>query len=209
MNWIWFGLMAVGLLFGAINGRMQEVTDAAVAGAEKAVELAIGLVGIMALWLGVMRIAERAGVVTLLARLLRPLLRRVFDDVPPGDPAMGAMVMNIAANMLGLGNAATPLGLKAMQELQRLNPRREWASDAMCTFLAINTSSVQLIPVSAIALLASAGSREPTWIIVPALLATTVSTAVGLTAALTLRRLPCFRLPAPGEGEPASAGAAP
>jgi len=201
MNWIWFGLMAVALLFGAANGQMQQVTEGAVAGAKLAVELAIGLVGIMALWLGVMRIAERAGFVTFLARLLRPLLRRLFDDVPPDHPAMGAMVMNIAANMLGLGNAATPLGLKAMQELQQLNPRRDWASDAMCTFLAINTSSVQLIPVSAIALMVHAGSREPTWIIVPALLATTVSTAVGVTAALTLRRLTCFQLPAEPQDE--------
>ena len=161
MNWIWFLLMGFSLVFGAINGRMGEVTDAAIAGAELAVELAIGLIGVMALWLGIMKIAEATGLVRGLARLLKPILTRLFPDVPGDDPAMGAITMNLAANMFGLGNAATPLGLKAMQELQRVNPHKECASDAMCTFLAINTSSVQLFPVMAVALMAEAESAEP------------------------------------------------
>lgn len=199
MNWIWFGLMAISLIFGALNGRMKEVTDAAIGGAELAVELAIGLIGVMALWLGIMKIAEKAGLVKGLARLLKPILTRLFPDVPGDHPAMGAMTMNLAANMFGLGNAATPLGLKAMQELQEVNPHKDIASDAMCTFLAINTSSVQLFPVMAVALLADAKSTEPTWIIVPAFLATLVSTIVAITASKGLRRLPWFAIPAPAE----------
>ena len=194
MNWIWFLLMGFSLVFGAINGRMGEVTDAAIAGAELAVELAIGLIGVMALWLGIMKIAEATGLVRGLARRLKPIRTRLFPDVPGDDPAMGAITMNLAANMFGLGNAATPLGLKAMQELQRVNPHKECASDAMCTFLAINTSSVQLFPVMAVALMAEAESAEPTWILVPAFLATLVSTIVAITAARTLRRLPFFAI---------------
>src|SRR4051812_13069485 len=148
----------------------------------------------MALWLGVMRLAERAGLVQKIARALHPVMRRLFPDVPPDHPAMGSMLMNMAANMLGLGNAATPLGLRAMRDLEQLNPRPSVASNAMCTFLAINTASVQLIPATAIALLASAGSTRPTAIVGTALLATLCAATVAITAAKLLEKLPFFRL---------------
>ena len=151
--------------------------------------------GIMALWLGLMRLAEKSGLVDILARVLRPVLRWLFPDVPAHHPAMGSMVMNIAANMLGLSNAATPLGLRAMQDLEKLNPRPGTATNAMCTFLAINTSSVQLIPATTIAILAAAKATNPTQIIGPSLFAACCATAAGLIAVKFLEKLPMFALP--------------
>src|SRR6266849_10232446 len=148
----------------------------------------------MALWLGVMRLAERAGLVQKIARGLRPLTRRLFPDVPADHPAMGSMLMNMAANMLGLGNAATPLGLRAMRDLETLNPRPGVATNAMCTFLAINTSSVQLIPATAIAILAASGSTRPTAIVGTALLATLCAATVAVLSAKFFERLSFFRL---------------
>lgn len=209
LNYIWLTLLAAGILVAL--GRdlaaprapdappafpaLEAVTNEGIVGSAKtAVTLAIGLVGIMALWLGVMKIAEEAGLIARLAVLLRPLTVRLFPDVPADHPAMGAMIMNISANMLGLSNAATPLGLKAMQELNRLNPRTGTATDAMCTFLVINTSNVQLIPATVIAIRAAAGSAAPTEILGPAILATTISTVVGVVTVRLLARLPAFRL---------------
>jgi spore maturation protein SpmA len=157
--------------------------------------IALPLAGVMALWLGLMRLADKSGLMHALARLLRPVMTRIFPDVPADHPAMGSMIMNMAANMLGLANAATPLGLRAMQDLERLNPRPGTATNAMCTFLALNTSSVQLIPASAVAILAAAGSVQPTAIIGTALVATTCSTLAGLVAVKTLEKLPFYRLP--------------
>jgi spore maturation protein SpmA len=167
------------------------------------VTLALGLIGIMALWLGVMRLAEHAGLIQTIARALRPLLRRLFPEVPEDHPAMGSMVMNIAANMLGLNNAATPLGLRAMRDLETLNPVPGTATNAMCTFLAINTSSVQLIPMTAVAVLVAADAAQPSAIIGTAFLATLCSTAAGLSAVKLLERLPAFRLPNPVAPSPA------
>lgn len=161
--------------------------------AKTAVELAIGLIGIMALWLGVMKIAEQSGLVAKLAALVRPVTTRLFPDVPPDHPAMGAMIMNISANMLGLSNAATPLGLKAMEELNKLNTKAGTATDAMCTFLVINTSNVQIIPATVIALRAAAGSANPTEILGPVLVATAVTMVVGVTTVKLLARLPYYR----------------
>src|SRR5436309_1759268 len=148
----------------------------------------------MALWLGLMRLAERAGLVQRIARGLRPIMRRLFPDVPPQHPAMGSMVMNMSANMLGLGNAATPLGLRAMRDLETLNPRPGVATNAMCTFLAINTSSVQLIPATAIAILAASGSKRPTAIVGTALLATLCAASVAIISVKLLEKLPVFRI---------------
>src|SRR6185295_6128345 len=150
------------------------------------VDTALPLVGIMALWLGIMRLAERAGLVALLARLLRPVMRWLFPDVPPEHPAMGSMLLNIAANMLGLGNAATPLGLRAMRDLESLNPRPGTATNAMCTFLAINTSSVQLIPVTAIGILAANQSTNPTAIVGTAIMASACAAVAGIALAKLL-----------------------
>jgi spore maturation protein A len=165
LNHIWLALVVLAVAIGGWSDRLNEVTAGAFDGAKTAVTIALGLIGVMALWLGVMRLAERAGLVQRIARGLRPIMRRLFPDVPPEHPAMGSMLMNMAANMLGLGNAATPLGLRAMRDLETLNPRPGVASNAMCTFLAINTASVQLIPATAIALLAAAGSVRPTAIV--------------------------------------------
>lgn len=194
LNWIWLGLLAIAALLAGFTGRLPSMTEGAIRAAETSVSVAVGLIGVMALWLGLMRLAEKSGLVGTLATLLRPLLRRLFPDVPDGHPAMGSMVLNIAANALGLTNAATPLGLRAMRDLQSLNPRPDTATDAMCTFLAINTGSVQLIPTTAIAILAANGSRNPTAIIGTTLLATACSSAAGLVVVKSARRLRWFRL---------------
>ncbi len=196
LNVIWLGLIVLAVLLGGFSGRLPEVTAAAFDACKMAVmSLALPLAGVMALWLGLMKIAEKSGLVSLLAKALRPVLRWLFPDVPPNHPAMGSMVMNMAANMLGLNNAATPLGLRAMQDLETLNTRPGTASNAMCTFLAINTSSVQLIPATTIAILAAAGSKNPTVIIGTAFFATCCSTIAGILAVKTLERLPMFALP--------------
>ena len=194
LNYIWLALVVLAVAIGGWNDRLNEVTAGAFDGAKTAVTIALGLIGVMALWLGVMRLAERAGLVQRIAAGLRPVMRRLFPDVPPEHPAMGSMLMNMAANMLGLGNAATPLGLRAMRDLETLNPRPGVASNAMCTFLAINTASVQLIPATAIALLAAAGSAQPTAIVGTALLATLCAATVAITSAKLLEKLPYFRL---------------
>ncbi|MGC1403060.1 MAG: nucleoside recognition domain-containing protein [Thermodesulfobacteriota bacterium] len=174
--------------------KVQAITnDGLIHYAKVAVELAIGLIGIMALWLGLMKIAEQAGMIERLARALRGITTRLFPDVPPDHPAMGAMIMNMSANMLGLGNAATPLGLKAMEELNKLNEKPGTATDAMCTFLVINTSSVQLIPATVIAIRAAAGSANPTEILGPVIIATTINTLCGILAVKFLARLPLFK----------------
>ena len=160
---------------------LGKVTSGAINAAELAVTISIGLVGVMALWLGVMRVAEEAGMIKKLGLLVRPITRRLFPSIPEDHPAIGAMIMNISANMLGLSNAATPLGLKAMDELQKLNKEKDTASNDMITFLVINTSAITLVPASAIAVRASLGSVNPQQIIFPAIMAATCATIVGLT----------------------------
>ncbi len=188
LNHLWLGMLVVAVLIGGFTGHLKETTDGAIDSAKTAVTLALGLIGVMTLWLGIMRLAERSGLVSVLARVLRPLLQRLFPDVPGDHPAMGSMVMNIAANMLGLNNAATPLGLRAMRDLETLNPHPGTATNAMCTFLAINTGSVQLVSVSAIAILAAAGSKSPTAIVGTTLLATLVSSIAGIALVKVLER---------------------
>jgi spore maturation protein SpmA len=193
LNYIWLALVLLAVAIGGWNDRLKDVTGGALDGAKTAVTIALGLWGIMALWLGVMRLAERAGLVQRIAYGLRPLMRRLFPEVPPDHPAMGSMLMNMAANMLGLGNAATPLGLRAMRDLETLNPRPGIASNAMCTFLAINTSSVQLIPATAIAILAAAGSTRPTAIVGTAFFATLCAATVAVLSAKFFERLSIFQ----------------
>ena len=189
MNYIWYFLFAAGILFAAFTGRMDDVTSSALESVKTAVELAIGLIGVMALWLGLMRVAEKAGLVSALSRLLRPILTRLFPDVPADHPAMGSMLANIAANMLGLGNSATALGLKAMKDLQEINKDRNSASNSMATFLAINTSSVTIIPATVIAVRVSAGATSPAEIIGPTILATIASTTVAVIVARLLQNI--------------------
>jgi spore maturation protein SpmA len=196
LNYIWLALVVLAVVIGGLTDNLKAVSDQSLEMAEFAVmKIALPLAGIMALWLGIMRLAERAGLVALLARLLRPIMRMLFADVPPDHPAMGSMLMNIAANMLGLGNASTPLGLRAMKDLETLNPRPGTATNAMCTFLAINTSSVQIIPVTAIAILAANNSNNPTAIVGTSIMATACGAISGVAMAKFLERLPIFRLP--------------
>lgn len=189
MNLVWLFLLLSSVLVGAATGRLEDVGKTSFQAAKQSVDLAIGLVGAMTLWLGLVKVVQEAGLMAALSKALRPLLVRLFPDVPADHPAMGAMVMNMAANMMGLGNAATPLGIKAMQELDKLNPQKGEATDAMCLFLAINTSSVTLLPLGVMAVRASAGARDPAGILIPTLLATTCSTVVAIFSAKLLGRL--------------------
>lgn len=194
LNIIWLGMILISIIVGIIEGRIDEVVRAVTDSAKLGFEVAIGLTGIMALWLGIMSIATESGLVAKLGNVLKPILKRLFPDIPVEHPAMGAMVMNIAANMLGLANAATPFGLQAMKELQSLNNHVTIATNSMCTFLAINTSSVQLIPATAIAFLAANGSTNPSSVIFSSLIATTVSTIVAIVAVKQFAKLPRFRV---------------
>ena len=195
LNFIWLGLILMAVVLGGFTGSLDAVTLAAFKAGETAViSLALPLIGLMAIWLGIMRIAEKAGLIQVLARALRPIMTRLFPEVPPEHPAMGAMLLNMGANMLGLANAATPLGLKAMAHLERLNRTPGTASNAMCTFLAINTSSIQLIPATTVAYLAAAGAMDPTWIIGPAFIATLCSTIVAVAVVKWLARWPMYRV---------------
>ena len=180
-----------------IHDAGKRMTEAATNGAKTAVTVCLGLIGVMVLWLGMLNIAKDAGMVDALARLLRPFMRWLFPEVPDGHPAQGAMLMNISANMLGMGNAATPLGLKAMQELQTLNPTKDTATNAMATFLAMNTSSVTLLPMTLIALRVSEGSSSPASPLFGVILATFFSTFVAIIAVRFLSKLPRYAMPKP------------
>ena len=186
INIIWLSMILVATLTAAWSGRMDEVTKASFDSAKAAVTLAIGLVGPMALWLGVMKVAEAGGLLRIIARSMRPLMTRLFPEVPPEHPAMSAMIMNLSANALGLGNAATPMGIKAMQELDKLAAERGTATNAMCLFLAINTSSVTIMPLGVITVRAAAGAQDPAGIFLPTLIATICSTTVAIIAARML-----------------------
>jgi spore maturation protein A len=188
MGAIWTGLVGLAVVAAAVNGRMAEVTRAALSSATEAGGYALGLAGGLALWLGLMRVAEEAGLVRAVARAARPLLVRLFPDVPPDDPAMGAMLMNVSANVLGLGNAATPFGVKAMQALEARNPHPGTATDAQALFVALNTASVQLVPVTVLTLRAAAGSRAPHEIVGATILASACGVVVAILAAKLLAR---------------------
>ena len=198
MNTVFFAIVLAAFvvaawkqLSGQLSGDvlpMEALSSAMIDSAGGAVELAIGLVGVMTLFLGLMKVAEAGGLLVILARLIRPLMTRLFPEVPANHPAMGAMILNISANALGLGNAATPFGIRAMQELDKLNTHKGTASNAMVLFLAINTSGVTLLPTGMIALRASAGSLEPAAILPTTLFATACSTLFAIIAALIFRR---------------------
>ncbi len=184
-------MMFISVVVGSLTGNIDAVTEAAISMAKTAVEIAIGLIGIMALWLGVMKIAEESGLIRIIAKGLRPITVRLFPDVPEDHPAIGSIILNMAANILGLGNAATPLGLKAMEELQEINPNKDTATNAMCTFLAINTSSVQLIlPATVVALMGTASSQ----IFLTTIFATGMSTIAAIVAVKFLEKRKRFSL---------------
>lgn len=193
INSIWLMLIVGSVVVGLFSNNLNAVASSVATGASDAFKISLGLTGIMCLWLGMMKIAEKSGLVEKISSFISPLLQFVFPQIPKGHPALGSISLNFVANMLGLSNAATPLGIKAMEDLQSLNERKTTASDSMCMFLALNTSSLQLIPAGAIALLAAGGSSNPTSITLPALLATAASTLAGFFAARLLSRLSCFK----------------
>ncbi|MED4400767.1 nucleoside recognition domain-containing protein [Metabacillus fastidiosus] len=178
VNLIWVFLTLIGIVFAMFNGTMEEVNEAIFKGGKEAVTISIGLISVLVFWLGLMKIAEAAGLLEKLSNLFKPFVSRLFPEVPPEHPAMGYMLSNMMANMFGLGNAATPLGIKAMEQLKVLNGGSEHASRSMITFLAINTSSITLIPTTVIAIRMTYGSDSPTEIVGPTLLATVLS-AIG------------------------------
>ncbi|MDK2822560.1 MAG: spore maturation protein [Clostridia bacterium] len=182
INLIWLALIVIGILVAAINGQPEIITDTVLQAANLAVKYSFDLIGLMTFWLGIMRLGEAAGLVDILAKIIRPFTRFLFPSVPENHPAMGAILLNISANILGLGNAATPFGLKAMQELQTLNKNSDTASDAMITFLAINTSCIVIVPATIIGVRVAAGSLNPTEIVGTTLFATLIGMIIALTA---------------------------
>jgi len=175
VNYIWVFMFIVGIVFGFINGTMEQVTKAIFTGAGEAVTLCIGLISVLVFWLGMMRIAEESGLLVRLSKLFRPIVKRLFPEVPTSHPAMGYILSNMISNMFGLGNAATPLGIKAMEELKKLNGGKNSASRSMVTFLALNTASITIIPTTVIAIRMNYHSASPTEIVVPTLIATILS----------------------------------
>ncbi len=194
LNIIWLAMLLISVTVGTFTGRLDAVVNAVTQYAKIGFEVALGLTGVMSLWLGIMKIATESGLVNKIARALSPVMRLLFPEVPVDHPAMGAIILNISANMLGLANAATPFGLQAMRELSKLNECAHTASNAMCTFLALNTSSVQLIPATAIAYLAANGGSNPTSVIFSSLVATSFSTLVAIIAVKQLAKLPAYRI---------------
>ena len=184
LNMLWLILILISVVCAAITGHTEQLAASVIESAKTAFSMALGLGGIMAFWLGIMKIAEDSGLIKILAQAIYPLMHKLFPTIPKDHPAWGSILLNISANMLGLANAATPFGLKAMQELNKLNKNPGVATNAMCMFTAINTSSVQLIPSSGIAFLAAGGASEPYDILITALLATIISSAIGITAAM-------------------------
>ncbi len=188
VNLVWLFMIIIGFLSAILFGNLEQTTQSALDGAKYAVELCIGLSGVYALWLGLMKVAEKSGLVEGISKRMRGIMMSLFPGIPPGHPAMGALTMNIIANMLGLGNAATPLGIKAMHELQEINRYSHTASHDMCMFLIINTSSVQIIPTTVIALRSAAGSQNPSEIIGTSIIATICSTLAGIIGARIFKR---------------------
>ncbi|ASJ53370.1 spore maturation protein [Brevibacillus formosus] len=180
LNVIWLGLIVISIVVAAVTGRMEAINAAAFEGAKTGVTVCLGLLSVLAFWMGMMRIAEKSGLLELLARALSPIIHVLFPDVPKGHPAMGYILSNMSANLLGLGNAATPMGLKAMEELQKLNPNKQNASAAMCTLLAINTASITIIPTTMIAIRMQYGSVNPVEIVGTTLLSSFAATIVAL-----------------------------
>lgn len=186
--------------------KTKAVLDAVISYSEMAVKIALGLIGVMAFWLGIMKLAEDSGMIKIIARIMKPIMVRVFPDIPPDHPAIGAMIMNMSANMLGLNNAATPLGLKAMDELESLNPHKGTASNAMVTFLAINTAGLTLIPATAIAIRAALGSKDPTIILMTSFFGAGLATIAGIIAAKALQRLKIYRIKEEPSGDSPASG---
>ena len=188
MNYIFYFLIVISIVAGAINGRLSDVVNAILTGAELSVKVAFSLIGIMAFWLGIMKIAEKSGLVSLIAKLLKPITKRLFNELPEDSPAIGDVAMSFSANALGLANAATPIGIKAMTEMQKQNIDKKSASNSMCVFLAMSTAGFQLIPATVIAILIGIGYKNPTEIIAPTLLVTTIAFVSAIIIAKIFQR---------------------
>ncbi|MGG2990551.1 nucleoside recognition domain-containing protein [Paenibacillus macerans] len=195
VNKIWLALILIGFSFAAAKGEIGTVTQAAFDGAATGVTVCFGLISVLVFWLGIMRLAEDSGLVKAISRLLGPVVAYLFPDVPKNHPAMGYILSNMSANLLGLGNAATPMGIRAMQELQQLNPDKETASPAMCTLLALNTASITLIPTTLIAIRINFQSANPAEIVGSTLLSTAIATAAAIVADRWYRRRSLRRTP--------------
>lgn len=198
MNYIFYGLIILSILVGAVNGKLPDVVNSILTGAEKSVQIALSLIGIMAFWLGIMNIAEKSGLVEVIAKIIKPVTKRLFNEIPPEDPAIGNIAMNFSANALGLTNAATPIGIKAMQDLQVHNVNKKTASNAMCMLLAMNTASFQLIPASVIAILVGIGYKNPTEIIAPTLIVTSFTFICAIICAKIFQKLFAPQIPEDG-----------
>ena len=189
MNYIFFFLIVISILVGVFNGTLQEVVNAMLESCNVAIRIAFSLIGIMAFWLGIMRIAEKSGLVNIISKLIYPITKPLFKDIKKDSPALGDITMSVSANALGLTNAATPIGLKVMKELQDENPNKDSATDSMCMFLAMNTAGFQIIPATVIAILVGVGAKNPTEIILPTLIVTTLSFISAIIIALILRKI--------------------
>ncbi|MCY6355246.1 nucleoside recognition domain-containing protein [Clostridium sp. ZS2-4] len=180
INIIWFFLLIFGIIFGLATGKGDIISKSIIDSTENSVQLLIGLIGMMCLWSGVMKIAQRSGITGKLAKLLKPLLNLLFKDVSKNENAMGSILLNLTSNMLGLSNAATPFGIKAMEELQKVNSNKDTATNDMALFLVINAACIQIIPTSIISMRAACGSKNPGIIIVPAIIATGIAAIMGI-----------------------------
>ena len=188
MNYIFFLLIAISIIIGIFNNTINEVVTAMLAACNTAVKISFSLIGIMAFWLGIMRIAEKSGLVQFLSKLLNPVAKKLFPDEKADSPVIGNITMSVAANALGLTNAATPIGLKVMEELQENNEKKDTATDSMCLYLGMNTAGFQIIPATVIAILIGVGATNPSEIILPTLIVTTISFIVAIVTALVLKR---------------------
>ena len=189
MNYIFFALIIISIIAGFINGTINNVVNSMIESCDTAVKIALSLIGIMAFWLGIMRIAEKSGLINLISKLIYPLVKPLFKDVKKDSPAIGDITMSLSANALGLSNAATPIGLKVMKELQEDNENKDTATDSMCMFLGMNTAGFQIIPATVIAILAGLGSKNPTVIVLPTLIVTTLAFITAIATALILRKI--------------------
>lgn len=189
MNYIWLGIILISFIFGALTGHLNDVVNAIFSGAKSAIEVILVLLGIMTFWLGIMKIAEKSGIVSFISKLLQPIAKLLFPEIPKNDRVIGDIAMNFSANALGLSNAATPMGLKAMERLQELNIDKSSASNSMCMLLSMNTAGFQLIPATVIAILAANGAKNPTEIIVPTLIVTSCAFTCAVIAARLCAKL--------------------
>ena len=189
MNYIWYFLIVISIIFGAVNGKLNDVANAIFSGTELAVKIILTLLGIMTFWLGIMKIAEKSGIVEFLSKILNPIAQKIFPEIPKDSPIIGDVAMNFSANALGLANAATPIGIKAIEGMQELNKDKESASNSMCTLLAMNTAGFQLIPATVIAILAANGCNNPSEIIIPTLIVTSTAFISAIIIAKLFKRV--------------------